>query len=198
MRCSMCVCVCVCLITQNHPFDNMPRWELHNQTERRRLIFLPLQLVVFHGLGSTPLLPSPGRMFVPFAYARLILLMGSLIKCVGGVQLKRGIDKQSPWLSAPVNWISTYPQRTRMLSIFPQKQSDIMPYPTIYPGFIGSPRKTPLRSTGPAKFQQYSASAARCDRVRERLMCEENTLARKLHGAMFSVSDSITDRQIDR
>lgn len=89
MHCSVCVCVCVCLITQNHPFDNMPRWELHNQTERRRLIFLPLQLVVFP-------LPSPGRVFVPFAYARLILLMGSLIKCVGGVQLKRGIDKQSP------------------------------------------------------------------------------------------------------
>ena len=33
----------------------------------------------------------------------LMLLMGSLIKCAAGVQLKRGIDKQSPRLSAEVN-----------------------------------------------------------------------------------------------
>lgn len=50
----------------------------------------------------------------------LMLLMGSLIKCAEGVQLKRGIDKQSPWLSAWVNWISTNPPRTGMLSIFSQ------------------------------------------------------------------------------
>lgn len=45
------------------------------------------------------MVPPPaelGLVFVLFAYARLMLLMGSLIKCVGGVPLKRGIDKQSP------------------------------------------------------------------------------------------------------
>lgn len=50
----------------------------------------------------------------------LMLLMGSLIKCAAGVQLKRGIDKESPWLSAWVNWISTNPPHTEMLSIFSQ------------------------------------------------------------------------------
>lgn len=50
----------------------------------------------------------------------LMLLMGSLINCAEGVQLKRGIDKQSPWQSAWVNWISTNPPHTGMLSIFSQ------------------------------------------------------------------------------
>lgn len=63
------------------------RWELPNRTVAASMDLAPL--------------PSArlGLVFAMFAYARLILLMGSLIKCVGGRgggQLKRGIDKQSP------------------------------------------------------------------------------------------------------
>lgn len=48
----------------------------------------------------------------------LMLLMGSLIMCVESVRLKRGIDKQSLWLPAWVNWISTNPPHVGTPSIF--------------------------------------------------------------------------------
>lgn len=56
------------------------------------------------------------------------------MKCAKGVQLKRGIDKQSPWLSAWVNWISTNPLHTGMLSIFSQLESNLGLWSSIYKG----------------------------------------------------------------
>lgn len=67
----------------------------HDKAELHGLIILPLQAVPPWTWFTSPL-PSLAHVFVLFAYTRLILLMGSLIKCAEGVQLKRGIDKQSP------------------------------------------------------------------------------------------------------
>lgn len=77
----------VCPNTQTPPHTSQ-----HDKAELHGLIFLPLQ-------AAPPMdspLPSLAHVFVLFAYTRLILLMGSLIKCAEGAQLKRGIDKQSP------------------------------------------------------------------------------------------------------
>lgn len=125
----------------------------HDKAELHGLIFLPLQAVPPWTWFTSPL-PSLAHVFVLFAYTRLILLMGSLIKCAEGAQLKGGIDKQSPWLSACVNWISTYLQRTRMLSIF-------FPIAKWYNALFNylsrsylEPGENPLHTSGPAEFQQ--------------------------------------------
>lgn len=92
MHCNVCV--------SKH--TNPPLPPQQDKAELHGLILLPLQAAPPWTRFTSPL-PSLAHVFVLFAYTRLILLMGSLIKCAEGAQLKRGIDKQSPRLSACVN-----------------------------------------------------------------------------------------------